>query len=424
MKNKRILFALVLLLTLTFAQNERAQAFEYLGAAWCCDTVKFCLGEGTEGSIAADKICGIPSTSWFGAVSSAIATWNNENTAFQLAQGGATPLSGCDPDALDSCRFTPTQDGQNTISVASDCALPNGFLAVAMVWTNVATCCITEADICFNSFQGQSDFWYLGITPQQCVPQVGCFDVETVALHELGHWSGLGHEDDNIGGVKQVMHSATGICDFRRTLTADDQAGLQFIHGSNTVIQLSQRCNFIHTHPAYAASGQVPMQGGCGFPACYGTCVMPPGTDFDGDGFCDDVDNCPDVWNRDQIDTDGDTWGDSCDCAPNNSAINPGAIELCSNGVDDDCNGFTDGADPACATGCCVVAGDFNHDGAFNIADVTAGIARIFAGGPAPFCNDEADTNGDNAFNIADVTYGIARIFGGGPAPVCGTTGT
>ncbi len=74
-------------------------------------------------------------------------------------------------------------------------------------------------------------------------------------------------------------------------------------------------------------------------------------------------------------------------------------------------------------TSCCVVAGDYDNNGSFNIADVTAGIARIFNSGSAPICQDEADANGDNSFNVADVTYGIARIFNSGPAPVCGTTG-
>ncbi|MBN4056756.1 immune inhibitor A [bacterium AH-315-J21] len=75
-------------------------------------------------------------------------------------------------------------------------------------------------------------------------------------------------------------------------------------------------------------------------------------------------------------------------------------------------------------TGCCDNPGDANHDGSFNIADVTFGITRIFGSGPAPFCQDEADANGDDAFNIADVTFGIARIFSSGPAPICGNTGT
>ncbi len=74
--------------------------------------------------------------------------------------------------------------------------------------------------------------------------------------------------------------------------------------------------------------------------------------------------------------------------------------------------------------GCCLLAGDANHTGSFNIADVTYMIARIFTGGPAPPCTDEADADGSNTFNIADVTYSIARIFSGGPAPICGTTGS
>jgi len=68
---------------------------------------------------------------------------------------------------------------------------------------------------------------------------------------------------------------------------------------------------------------------------------------------------------------------------------------------------------------CCVVGGDADNDGGFNIADVTFSIARIFSGGLAPMCPEEADANADNTFNIADVTFSIARIFSGGPAPMC-----
>lgn len=77
----------------------------------------------------------------------------------------------------------------------------------------------------------------------------------------------------------------------------------------------------------------------------------------------------------------------------------------------------------ACGS-CCVAAGDANHDSSINIADVTFLIARIFAGGASPVCNDEADANADNTTNIADVTFLISRIFAGGPAPSCGATGT
>lgn len=73
------------------------------------------------------------------------------------------------------------------------------------------------------------------------------------------------------------------------------------------------------------------------------------------------------------------------------------------------------------ASNCCAVAGDFNDDGSFNIADVTAGVGWIFGGGESFICPEEADSNGDGSFNISDITYAIARIFSGGPAPVCPT---
>lgn len=44
--------------------------------------------------------------------------------------------------------------------------------------------------------------------------------------------------------------------------------------------------------------------------------TCPPGQDDDGDGICQDVDNCPAAVNHDQTDTDGDGLGDACDACP------------------------------------------------------------------------------------------------------------
>ncbi len=99
--------------------------------------------------------------------------------------------------------------------------------------------------------------------------------------------------------------------------------------------------------------------------------------DLDNDGIPNDVDNCPMVYNPDQVDTDGDEIGDECDMKPNcadrdedgygnpastdcdfplldcddtNPEVNPGAEEICDNGIDDDCDGLADGEDVDCVT--------------------------------------------------------------------------
>ncbi len=68
---------------------------------------------------------------------------------------------------------------------------------------------------------------------------------------------------------------------------------------------------------------------------------------------------------------------------------------------------------------CSGLRGDLNNDGAnANILDLTFAVDRIFRGGPAAFCPDEADVNSDGAStNILDLTFLVDRIFRGGPPP-------
>lgn len=89
--------------------------------------------------------------------------------------------------------------------------------------------------------------------------------------------------------------------------------------------------------------------------------------DVDGDGVADDVDNCTEVANPDQRDTDGDLFGNACDA-------------------------------------------DLNGDGVINVADL--GILRsvFFSADP------DADFNGDGVVSIFDL--GIMRAsFFGSPGP-------
>jgi len=60
---------------------------------------------------------------------------------------------------------------------------------------------------------------------------------------------------------------------------------------------------------------------------------------------------------------------------------------------------------------CCLVPGDVNHDGTFNISDLTYHVAYMFQGGPAPPCLAEADLNRDCVLDVADLTEWICWMF-------------
>ena len=104
--------------------------------------------------------------------------------------------------------------------------------------------------------------------------------------------------------------------------------------------------------------------------------------DDDFDFICATSDNCDDVPNPDQADTDGDGIGDACCCTGNR--------------------------------------GDFNGDGSdANILDLTFLVDYIFRGGDMAGCPNEAELNLDSGSgNILDLTYLVDFIFRGGPVPL------
>ncbi len=106
------------------------------------------------------------------------------------------------------------------------------------------------------------------------------------------------------------------------------------------------------------------------FAAMLSLTVARAGPDTDGDGVADDVDNCIEHFNPDQIDTDDDGFGNRCDP-------------------------------------------DLNNDFAVNFADLPILKAAFFATPDVPEWNPEADFNGDDRINFGDL--GIFQNFVFGP---------
>ena len=92
-------------------------------------------------------------------------------------------------------------------------------------------------------------------------------------------------------------------------------------------------------------------------------------SDLDGDEVPDDIDNCPETFNPDQTDTDGNGIGDACEVVP--------------------------------------LIGDLNGDGCVDFSDYNTIIAEVRGLEPQ---NPEHDLNGDGIVNISDARFLVMKF--------------
>jgi parallel beta-helix repeat protein len=139
------------------------------------------------------------------------------------------------------------------------------------------------------------------------------------------------------------------------------------------------------------ASRPYPSGGNCDIGAYEYGGVVPECTDVDNDTFYDEGGNCGPI-----------------DCNDNDPAVNPGIVEDCANGIDDDCDTLIDVNDSDCGT--CIPTsnrekGKKCNDGIDNDCDgVTDGDDSDCGSGSgdAEICNDGIDNDNDGKIDCAD----------------------
>ena len=98
-----------------------------------------------------------------------------------------------------------------------------GALARTTVWYNTATKIISKAEIVFD----RVDKWFIS-TRSSCAGIAGSpFDIQNVAVHEVGHAAGLGHASDT--KLSMYGSSAQGET-LKRSLGIGDQRGIDAIY--------------------------------------------------------------------------------------------------------------------------------------------------------------------------------------------------
>ena len=148
------------------------------------------------------------------AIQNAAATWNTAGANFQFNYAGAHTNVNAVNNGSNDIAWGPLSD--------------NNTIGQAAVWYSGTN--IIECDITFNS----NLTWNSGS---------GSYDVESISLHELGHWLNLrdiyGDIGDGYYDKGKVMYGFTSSNTTKKTLSSDDADGIIWIYGAATTVNIS-----------------------------------------------------------------------------------------------------------------------------------------------------------------------------------------
>ncbi|MBI2853863.1 MAG: matrixin family metalloprotease [Chloroflexi bacterium] len=145
-----------------------------------------------------------------GAVKAAAATWTAvKGKNFALSYAGSTSATAS------------SLNGTNEVMWRNLGAVDT--LAVATHWYWITTGLIVEADIEFNEYYSWA---------------AGAYDIQSVALHELGHWLNL-KDLYNSSDAAKVMYGYYSRGSIKRALHSDDIAGIRHIYPATASITLT-----------------------------------------------------------------------------------------------------------------------------------------------------------------------------------------
>jgi len=150
-------------------------------------------------------------TSWNAAVSPALDMWNQvlDRIQFSRVMDSTAPVAS--GDRVNSMAFSNTVFGQSF-----------GSSTLAVTYYSYSGSTMLEADILFNTAQSFDSY-------RGPLSFSSGYDIQRIALHELGHVLGLAHPDQAGQKVDAVMNS---VISDRYQLSADDIAGGQSLYGA------------------------------------------------------------------------------------------------------------------------------------------------------------------------------------------------